>query len=87
MLQNRRGTNILELFYAVPRIQTESLGVVEPPTVRMDKIDSCCEAELLKLSLAGEEPAFFVLYERLKHNIFRYAYDMTGSKAAAEEVV
>src|SRR5215472_3541997 len=44
------------------------------------------DAELLRLSLAGDEAAFLVLYERLKGAIFRYAYYMTSSKAAAEEV-
>ena len=44
------------------------------------------DAELLRLALAGDEPAFLVLYNRLKHGIFRYAFYMTNSKSAAEEV-
>jgi RNA polymerase sigma-70 factor, ECF subfamily len=44
------------------------------------------DADLLKLALAGEENAFLVLYGKLKAGIFRYAYYMTGSVAAAEEV-
>jgi RNA polymerase sigma-70 factor (ECF subfamily) len=44
------------------------------------------DAELLHLALAGEEPAFVLLYERLKGAIFRYAFYMTNSKSAAEEV-
>ena len=44
------------------------------------------DAELLRLSLAGDEAAFVVLYDRLKGTIFRYAYYMTSSKTAAEEV-
>ena len=43
-------------------------------------------AELLQLALAGEEAAFLVLYNRLKEGIFRYAFYMTSSKSAAEEV-
>jgi RNA polymerase sigma-70 factor, ECF subfamily len=43
-------------------------------------------AELLQLALAGEEAAFLVLYNRLKEGIFRYAFYMTNSKSAAEEV-
>ena len=44
------------------------------------------DAKLLQLSLAGEEGAFILLYERLKSSIFRYAFYMTNSKTAAEEV-
>jgi RNA polymerase sigma-70 factor, ECF subfamily len=44
------------------------------------------DAELLQLALAGEEPAFVLLYERLKGAIFRYAFYMTNSKSAAEDV-
>jgi RNA polymerase sigma-70 factor (ECF subfamily) len=44
------------------------------------------DAELLRLALAGEEPAFLLLYERLKGGIFRYAFYMTNSKSIAEEV-
>jgi RNA polymerase sigma-70 factor (ECF subfamily) len=44
------------------------------------------DAELLRLALAGEEPAFLLLYQRLKGGIFRYAFYMTNSKSAADEV-
>ena len=44
------------------------------------------DAELLKLAMAGEESAFITLYEKLKSGIFRYAYYMTSSVTAAEEV-
>lgn len=44
------------------------------------------DAELLKLAMAGEESAFITLYEKLKNGVFRYAYYMTSSVAAAEEV-
>jgi RNA polymerase sigma-70 factor (ECF subfamily) len=44
------------------------------------------DAELLKLAIAGEEDAFVALYDRLKSGIFRYAYYMTSSVTAAEEV-
>jgi RNA polymerase sigma-70 factor, ECF subfamily len=52
----------------------------------MDNPDIRSDAELLRLSLAGDESAFLLLYERLKHNIFRYSYFMTGSKFVAEEI-
>jgi RNA polymerase sigma-70 factor (ECF subfamily) len=52
----------------------------------MDKFESRSEVELLRLAQAGDESAFLVLYERLKTGIFRYAFFMTNSKSAAEEV-
>jgi len=51
----------------------------ETPDLRSD-------AELLSLSLAGDEPAFAELYGKLKDGIFRYAFYMTNSTTAAEEV-
>lgn len=44
------------------------------------------DAELLELARAGHESAFLLLYEKLKVNIFRYAFYMTSSRSAAEEV-
>jgi RNA polymerase sigma-70 factor (ECF subfamily) len=52
----------------------------------MTNPDSRSDAELLKLSIEGDERAFLLLYERLKRNIFQYAYYMSGSKFAAEEI-
>jgi len=52
----------------------------------MDRLESRSDSELLELSLTGEEAAFLVLYERLKPSIFRYAFHVTNSKTAAEEV-
>lgn len=52
----------------------------------MNEFETRPDAELLRLSLAGQETAFRLLYERLKGGIFRYAYYMTNSQAAAEEV-
>ena len=54
--------------------------------VSMDKLESRSDAELLRFSLAGNEGAFLLLYERMKGGIFRYAFYMTNSKSAAEEV-
>jgi len=56
-----------------------SANMAETPDIRSD-------AELLSLSLAGDESAFLALYRRLKDSIFRYAFYMTNSSAAAEEV-
>lgn len=52
----------------------------------MDRLESLTDAELLELSLAGDENAFRVLYERLKTGIFRYAFYMANSRSLAEEV-
>ncbi len=52
----------------------------------MGEFENRTDAELLQLSLAGQEAAFRLLYERLKRGIFRYSYYMTNSQAAAEEV-
>jgi RNA polymerase sigma-70 factor (ECF subfamily) len=52
-----------------------------------DRTDGRSDTELLELSLAGDESAFRLLYERLKGPTFRYAFYMTGSKPAAEEVL
>jgi len=52
----------------------------------MNEFEKRTDAELLQLSLAGEETAFRLLYERLKRGIFRYSYYMTNSQTAAEEV-
>ena len=44
------------------------------------------DAELLKAALAGDEDAFLLLYAKLKGGVFRYAFYMTNSSSAAEEV-
>jgi RNA polymerase sigma-70 factor, ECF subfamily len=44
------------------------------------------DASLLRRALAGDEGSFVALYERLKGGIFRYAFYMTNSRTAAEEV-
>ena len=48
--------------------------------------ESQSEFELLQQSLKGNEDAFLLLYDRLKEPLFRYAFYMTMSKTAAEEV-
>ncbi len=52
----------------------------------MEEPNAITDAELLRQALAGDESAFRTLYERLKHGIFRYAFYMTNSPGAAEEV-
>src|SRR6185503_19650528 len=52
----------------------------------MEPHEGTSDAELLALALAGEESAFVQLYNKLKGGIFRYAFYMTNSICAAEEV-
>lgn len=49
--------------------------------------DSASDVELLQRSAAGDENAFVLLYEKLKPGIYRYAFYMTGSRSASEEVL
>lgn len=53
----------------------------------MENLDNDSDAVLLRRALAGDEPAFIMLYEHLKGAIFRYAYYMTNSRTVADEVV
>lgn len=52
----------------------------------MESLAEMPEIEVLRQALDGQEDAFRLLYERLKQGIFRYAFYMTNSQAAAEEV-
>lgn len=52
----------------------------------MEDLKTKSDAELLRLALARDEDAFRALYDRLKRGIFRYAFYMTNSRSAAEEV-
>jgi len=45
------------------------------------------DAELLRLMLAGEEEAFTALYRRRQGGVYRFALQMSGSEALAEDVV
>jgi RNA polymerase sigma-70 factor (ECF subfamily) len=51
-----------------------------------DQLARHSDPDLLRLALEGDEVAFVLLYERLKTGIFRYAFYMTNSKSAAEDV-
>ncbi|HTZ81943.1 MAG TPA: RNA polymerase sigma factor [Candidatus Acidoferrales bacterium] len=52
----------------------------------MENLENCSDPDLLRRAMAGDERAFVALYERLKNGIFRYAFYMTSSRQAAEEV-
>ena len=45
------------------------------------------DAELLRLMLAGDEEAFTALYQRRQGGVYRFALQMSGSEAVAEDVV
>ena len=45
------------------------------------------DAELLRLTLAGDEEAFTALYRRRQGGVYRFALQMSGSEALAEDVV
>ena len=44
------------------------------------------DAELLRLMLAGDEEAFTALYRRRQGGVYRFALQMSGSEALAEDV-
>ena len=52
----------------------------------MQSFDHCPDGDLLRRALAGDEAAFLALYDKLKSGIFRYAFYMTNSRTAAEEI-
>ncbi len=76
----------LELFPLPPRRHSDTSDVKPIKRWPVDRLEARSDAELLKLSLAGDETAFRLLYERLKSGIFRYAFYMTNSRSSAEEV-
>lgn len=45
------------------------------------------DAELLRLMLAGDEDAFTTLYRRRQGGLYRFALQMSGSEALADDVV
>jgi RNA polymerase sigma-70 factor (ECF subfamily) len=48
--------------------------------------DSRAEAELLKQACRGDGSAFQIIYERHRSCVFRFAYRMLGTVAAAEDI-
>jgi RNA polymerase sigma-70 factor, ECF subfamily len=52
----------------------------------MTKTTTSSEAELLRLMVAGDEPAFTTLYRRHQGTVYRFALLMSGSAHIAEEV-
>jgi RNA polymerase sigma-70 factor, ECF subfamily len=52
----------------------------------MTKATTWSDAELLRLIVAGDEPAFTALYRRHQGTVYRFALLMSGSAHVAEEV-
>lgn len=52
----------------------------------MDLLKETSDAELLKQMLAGEERAFVSLYTRHQANVYKFAYQMSGSEGIADDV-
>jgi RNA polymerase sigma-70 factor (ECF subfamily) len=50
-------------------------------------VDGISESELLRDARRGDEAAFLEIYERHRTPIFRFAWRLTGSQAAAEDIV
>src|ERR1043165_1186066 len=72
-----------------PRESTVSAGCL-PGKVseqRMSGSQRESDAELLRLMLAGDESAFTALYRRRQGGVYRFALQMSGSEALAEDVV
>ena len=51
----------------------------------MDGI-SASDADLLLRARQGEEAAFVQIYQRYRRSVFQFAWRLTGSEAAAEDV-
>jgi RNA polymerase sigma-70 factor, ECF subfamily len=53
---------------------------------RKMKPDNCSDSELLQAMRAGDEEALAVLYRRRQPGIYRFALQMCGSQALAEDI-
>lgn len=52
----------------------------------MDLPKKTSDADLLKRMLAGDEEAFICLYNRHQAKVYRFAFQMSGSEAIAQDV-
>src|SRR5829696_2616353 len=57
------------------------------PEQRMAVSQQQTDADLLRQMLAGDEEAFTALYRRRQGGVYRFALQMSGSEAVAEDVV
>src|SRR4029079_17487272 len=56
------------------------------PILRMTQRNDLSDNDLLRLMLSGDEEALAQLYRRRQGGIYRFALQMSGSKAIAEDV-
>lgn len=64
----------------------ETIRAVGQATSRMKLYTEATDSELFQSMLAGEEEALAALYRRRQGGIYRFALQMCGSKALAEDV-
>src|SRR4030095_9332518 len=57
-----------------------------PEPKLMKVLTTPSDEELLRLMVAGDENAFVTLYRRRQGGIYRFALQMSGSEAIAEDV-
>jgi RNA polymerase sigma-70 factor, ECF subfamily len=60
--------------------------LIAPKRERMTLLKTPTDEELLRLMTAGDENAFATLYRRRQGGIYRFALQMSGSEAVAEDV-
>jgi RNA polymerase sigma-70 factor, ECF subfamily len=62
-----------------------SMSAVGWPLPMMN-LDALNDEDLLRLAVAGDEAAFTALYRRRQPSVYRFALQMSGSRAVAEDV-
>ena len=64
----------------------ESFGLFGIASAPMPEVKVVSDVDLVKQMVAGSEEAFMELYVRKQASIYRFALQMSGSEAAAEDV-
>jgi len=71
----------MELLLTLPRINTDDRGMLVNKSQ-----ENLSDDELLRLLQNGDQSAFAILYRRRQQGIFRFALQMCGSRAHAEDI-
>lgn len=74
------------LFWNFPARSREVTVGLRDRSLRMTPRNECSDGELLQSMLAGDEEALSALFERRAGDIFRFALQMCGSRALADDV-